>query len=1570
VGLLERVVDRAESISRGLTLDQYIQQVLASGQLGYQAPYSTYGANGKPVERLQGSFERYARDIYAAHPVIFGLMEARRSVFSEARFCWRAVKNGNPGDVLPINDGLELLETPWPGAQTGTLISHMRQDADLGGTAYVVRQNGSRGEPDRLRRLRPDWVYIVLSGDPWTDPFVDFLGITYAPNGPDNNPVEPFLPDEIAMFKPIPDPLAQFRGMSWLSPVIREIEADNAATTHRKSTLEEGAWLGPIVSAPQGTGLEAFKRFVEVADSAHAGPNRSGRMVFLAPGSEIKTVAQNFRDLDIKAITGSVETRIAAASRVPAVIAQISEGLQGSSLNEGNYGAAKRMWIDGSLRPDWRALCEALSVITPPPDLSGLKDIEPGTEAQLWILEQDIALLHEDRLEAAQVRASNATTLNTLITAGFEPDSAVTAVRDDDLSALKHSGLTSVQLSPSGEGGDQTQFSDTGGNFTDTTDQTTRSQIWRAQADHTGAMIALVPSEKDAHRLAVDGGEGVDDLHLTLFYLGDAKDVTPADRKAITAVAKAVVDRLSLPAVHANVFGAALWNPQGDEPSWVLNVGDPQVLPPGQPALSVIRRAVGDALAYGVPEFRMVRQHTPFAAHVCVAYGADSTDADELADRVGPVTFDRLRVAFGGSVTDIPLTEAKRSRIQRGLFGRKRPRDGDGDGFYDPDGKGPLPDRTPVPPRLPRGQRPAYVHDEADSLYPTERLDNGTEPEVGQERPAPQVRVPARPDLEAAADAILAQDAPPVADTAAWHSWLSGQVAALVPAWLPHLPVLGNDPRVIRAVLGRVLADLDYSDTNLATLTPERVQQLVWQAMNEIAAERASGESFYRSRIDRASTSRRHPYAGQKYRHGWIPAGPLALLRALDVNDEYGQTLDSYELPDGEGRIVAREHGVTIESDHGDDIAIHAAPSSAELERWADVIDSEEDYERRNYAVSWDADGATVRMGNLEVDLTHDEAKELAQGMRDMGYVTDDFQNPPQEPDVPEQAGDETPLPDSPDVAVSQWLSGWVDHLLPGYLPHLPGAHDSSGLRREVLAKALADMGAADPRSLSPEDIQRLVWQALWLVANPQGGGATRARIGRFRGLTRARRRAKYDGSVPPNGVADDGTKWEHPAPPRPRKAAKKAAPREATAARHSPLVAASEHRRRIRDRHPEATADEVEAKARQARIDEARNRWIAYAEMMRLSDDGASARVVEHRIRTQAKLGRLPDAERDQLLAAVPSGSVGDVARQLASAARIRLVDRGDRTFEARFDPGVADYRGSGEVSLGAERLLATLPPARKAAPRYLDPERFPAVASRLWSGESAADIADGNRRRAAAMREQAAGEQDKDRRTALLRLAGQQEREAAALEAVADLPLKPRRSPGPNPRVTPAKPAPPKPNPRTVPPAPLPSRPMTPAEQALADDFAAGRINKAQLRAALTGKAPAGFDPDTTRPFVAGLVTAGYVTELAWTGDRDRLRTYLRRQNTSTLLAAAPFFGLHLADDATHAQIVDAFVAQALRLEGPPPAPTRESLMSRKVVDLKASLRAAGLPVSGTKPVLVDRLLAALQAATGGQP
>src|SRR5690606_36039513 len=56
-----------------------------------------------------------------------------------------------------------------------------------------------------------------------------------------------------------------------------------------------------------------------------------------------------------------------------------------------------------------------------------------------------------------------------------------------------------------------------------------------------------------------------------------------------------------------------------------------------------------------VPE--LPQQHTPWAAHVSAAYSDDPALLPELEARLGPVTFDRVRVSFGDDDRDILLGE-------------------------------------------------------------------------------------------------------------------------------------------------------------------------------------------------------------------------------------------------------------------------------------------------------------------------------------------------------------------------------------------------------------------------------------------------------------------------------------------------------------------------------------------------------------------------------------------------------------------------------------------------------------------------------------------------------------------------------------------------------------------------------------------------------------------------------------------------------------------------------------------------------------------------------------------------
>ncbi|MDQ1018949.1 phage minor head protein [Streptomyces afghaniensis] len=170
-----------------------------------------------------------------------------------------------------------------------------------------------------------------------------------------------------------------------------------------------------------------------------------------------------------------------------------------------------------------------------------------------------------------------------------------------------------------------------------------------------GGMIALMPTAEDAARLALDGGEVPEELHLTLYFLGDDGGAWTEDqRNELIGNVRAAVAELPGP-LTANAFGVNHWNPNSDSPSWVWAVGDDRDRPDGAPTLEDVRRLVTTALedTHERPELPM--QHSPWAPHVCAQYSDDHGLLPVLVDRLGPITFDRVRLAFAGDHTDIPL---------------------------------------------------------------------------------------------------------------------------------------------------------------------------------------------------------------------------------------------------------------------------------------------------------------------------------------------------------------------------------------------------------------------------------------------------------------------------------------------------------------------------------------------------------------------------------------------------------------------------------------------------------------------------------------------------------------------------------------------------------------------------------------------------------------------------------------------------------------------------------------------------------------------------------------------------
>jgi phage portal protein BeeE len=400
---------------------------------------STAGVSN--TETITGDFVGLVDGAFKRNPIVFACELKRLAIFSEARFIYRRFNKGRPGRLFS-DPSLDILEHPWPRGTTGDLLARMILSADLAGNAYVAR---ALDEPDRLRVLRPDWVTIVL-GDRNGRPVetaaqldAEIIGFIYDPKDGQTDP-EALLVDEVAHFAPIPDPLARFRGMSWLQPIVREVLGDQAAAEHKLAFFANGATPQTVVTFPESVNETAFQRFVAKMDAGHQGWQNAYKTLYLGAGADVTVVGKDLQQLDFSNTQGKGETRIAAAAGIHPVLIPLSEGLQGSSLNAGNYAAARRSTADTTFRPLWRNACGSLAAIIPPPG-----------GAELWHDEAGVAFLREDAADRATVQFVKAQTIKQLVEAGFEPSSVVASVEAEDDSLLVHSGMLSVQLQEPGQ---------------------------------------------------------------------------------------------------------------------------------------------------------------------------------------------------------------------------------------------------------------------------------------------------------------------------------------------------------------------------------------------------------------------------------------------------------------------------------------------------------------------------------------------------------------------------------------------------------------------------------------------------------------------------------------------------------------------------------------------------------------------------------------------------------------------------------------------------------------------------------------------------------------------------------------------------------------------------------------------------------------------------------------------------------------------------------------------------------------------------------------------------------------
>lgn len=439
MGLLERI-SAARGVEQRYSVDDWAQDWM--NQLGYGG-VSTMGLNQtyprQQVEQIRQELPAYM-DALQQCPPAFGAQMVRATVLSQARFVFRNLPYTRTPRRIWSSTALAPLEHPWTNATTGDLISRMEWHAGLAGNGYVHRR------VKRLRVLRPDWVGILYGSEMEPDYPAhaldgELIAYVYRQGGIANGygKLEILTPEDVAHWAPIPDPLSPNLGMSWLTPAIRDMQVDRAATQHKLQYFANGATPNLVVKGIPAKTKEQFEQLVSIMEENHAGVSNAYKTLYLTAGADVSIVGSDLSKIDMKAVQGSGETRISVLSRVPAALLGISEGLAGSALSSGGFPSARRMFADTWVYPVLQDLASAMAPMVNVPN-----------DSEMWFSAEDIPLLREDGKDAAEIQSTQATTINALVTAGYKPDSVIIALKANDWSLLVHSGMYSVQLQPAG----------------------------------------------------------------------------------------------------------------------------------------------------------------------------------------------------------------------------------------------------------------------------------------------------------------------------------------------------------------------------------------------------------------------------------------------------------------------------------------------------------------------------------------------------------------------------------------------------------------------------------------------------------------------------------------------------------------------------------------------------------------------------------------------------------------------------------------------------------------------------------------------------------------------------------------------------------------------------------------------------------------------------------------------------------------------------------------------------------------------------------------------------------------
>lgn len=591
------------------------------------------------------NYETFARQGYAGNELVYSCIAQITSSASEAELTLqRDTKDGTP-ERVETGALADLIARPNPLMSPFELMEALNLYLQIAGNAYVFKLRGGLGQVAALYLLRPDRVQIV-PGDGVAQ------GYVYQVDGREYR----LAPEDVGHIK-LPNPLSDWYGLSPLHVLAREVNLDTGMTDFVK------AFFG---NAGIPAGLLKLKRQLnsqEEADYVRArwrnqfnGPQGWHKLAVIDMDAEYQSTAVRPDEMAMPDLRNLTESRICMAFGVPLSVVGATLGMASSSY--ANRVSDRKLFWEGTLLPLYRRIADALNRILLPefPDASDARlafdfgnvaalqdDLTVKSERVVKLWESGLLMRDEARGELGydpSPTGHGAVFKSALSVVLLGPD-AETAMPQTPEPEPEPSRTVVTDVDPDDEGEeDRPKLLPP-----DPAKIRALMSAKDSAGGHPGVIVALRPPRLIAELLVVPGGEAVEDLHLTLCYLGEMNvDVGPTELSATLSVVTRIAAACSSIGAEVSGWGRFVG---GEAEAFYASVD--------APALPAFRqRLVSNLVAAGVS----CNTEHGFTPHITLAYlqpGDEDPEWDASAHAVA-LAFGTLEVWAGDQRLAFPFT--------------------------------------------------------------------------------------------------------------------------------------------------------------------------------------------------------------------------------------------------------------------------------------------------------------------------------------------------------------------------------------------------------------------------------------------------------------------------------------------------------------------------------------------------------------------------------------------------------------------------------------------------------------------------------------------------------------------------------------------------------------------------------------------------------------------------------------------------------------------------------------------------------------------------------------------------